>query len=523
MYDYVVVGAGSAGAVIASRLTEDPEVSVALIEAGSPDTAEKIHLPVAFPALFKGPYDWDLDTEPEPSLYNRRIYLPRGKTLGGSSSMNAMIYIRGNRADYDEWASGGATGWEYDDVLPYFKLAEGNERGEDDLHGAGGPLPVSEGRSLNPLGDSFLDAAEQAGYLRNPDFNGTTQLGVGRYQVTQRNGMRASTAVAYLHPVASRPNLTILTNASAENIVFEGRRAVGVRVRREGTAEEIRASREVILSAGAYGSPHLLLLSGVGPADQLAAFQIDVLQDLPVGQNLQDHPAVFVNFLTDRESLMTALTPDNLALLQNEGRGPLTSNIGEAGGFVQTRPGPEGVPDIQLHQAPVLFRQEGLGAAIAHGLGIGPCVLKPSSRGSVTLRSTSPGVAPRITHNYYTAPEDLQAQVAGVRIVLEIARQPALKSVITGSFSAPASEAEADIVDFIRRNTHTLYHPTSTCAIGAVVDERLRVHGIDGLRVADASVMPTITRGNTNAPTIMIGEKAAAMIREDAHIAGASA
>ncbi|WP_063064233.1 GMC family oxidoreductase [Nocardia violaceofusca] len=514
MYDYVVVGAGSAGCVLAARLSENPDVQVALIEAGPRDTAEEIHIPVAFPALFKGPLDWDLDTEPEAGLYGRRAYLPRGRMLGGSSSMNAMIYIRGARADYDGWAAVGAEGWSYDEVLPYFLRAEDNERGKDAYHGVGGPLSVSDGRSLNPLGEAFLAAAEQAGYGRNDDFNGATQTGVGRYQLTQRNGMRCSASVAYLHPALERPNLTVLTDTLAHKVVFDGGRATGVLIARGAETELIAARREVVLSAGAYGSAQLLMLSGVGPAEAIAPFGIEVLRELPVGQNLQDHPAVFLNYRTDRESLMTALSPENLALLQTEGRGPLTSNVGEAGGFFETRPGLAG-PDVQFHQAPALFYDEGMGPAVAHGFGFGPCVINPTSRGEVTLRSADPATAPRIRHNYLGTEADRAAMIAGLRIGLDIADRAAIREVTTGEFSVPASDFDDDLLDFARRTAQTLYHPTSTCAIGSVVDPQLRVLGLEGLRVADASVMPSVVRGNTNAPTIMIAEKAADLITAD--------
>lgn len=522
MYDYVVVGAGSAGSVLASRLSEDRRVQVAVIEAGPQDTADEIHLPVAFPSLFKSPLDWDYDTEPEAGLQFRRAYLPRGRVVGGSSSMNAMIYIRGARADYDGWAAGGADGWSFDEVLPYFMKAEDNERGKDAYHGVGGPLAVSESRSRHPLGDAFLRAAEQAGHLRNEDFNGSTQLGVGRYQVTQRNGMRCSAAVGYLHPAASRPNLTVVTGALAHRVVIENGRATGVVIGRDGSTEVIQARREVVLAAGAYGSAHLLLLSGVGPADQLSAFGIETIRDLPVGRNLQDHLSVFLNYRTDRESLMTALTPENLALLQEQGRGPLTSNIGEAGGFIETRGGLAG-PDIQFHMAPVLFHGEGMGAATEHGYAFGPCLINPTSRGEVTLRSASPGTAPRIQHNYLQTEEDRQSVIAGLRSALGIADQPALRELTTGEFSAPTGDSDAELLDFAARTAQTLYHPTSTCAIGAVVDPRLRVLGLRGLRVADASVMPSVVRGNTNAPTIMIGEKASDMVLEDAESEGTEA
>ncbi len=514
-FDYVVVGAGSAGCVIAARLSEDASVRVALVEAGPADTADEIHIPAAFPMLFKSRWDWDLDTDPEPALNGRRAYLPRGRMLGGSSSMNAMIYIRGNRADYDEWAAGGASGWGHDDVLEEFRAFEDNERGADRYHGTGGPLTVSDGRSLNPLGDAWVDAAVAAGFPRNDDFNGASQLGVGRYQLTQRNGMRCSTAVAYLHPAMTRPNLTVLTETLTHRVVFESSRAVGVQISSGGGLTTLRAEREVIVSAGAYGSPQLLLLSGVGPAAQLGAFQIPVVADLPVGQDLQDHYMVTLNYLTDLESLLTALTPDNVAILQSEGRGPLTSNVGEAGGFFQTRSGAT-APDVQFHQAPALFYGEGMGPLIAHGHAQGPCVLKPTSHGSVTLRTPAPDTAPRIQHQYLSTDEDRAAIVDGLRIALDIAAQPEFRAVCSGDFLVPEGTSDRELLAFAARNGQTLYHPTSTCAIGSVVDPRLRVHGVDNLRVADASVMPTVTRGNTNAPTILIAERAAQFARQDA-------
>ncbi|MFF6902746.1 GMC family oxidoreductase [Streptomyces hydrogenans] len=512
MYDYVIVGAGSAGCVLAARLSEDPDVRVALIEAGGPDTAQEIHIPAAFPQLFKSDLDWDLDSDPEPGIGGRRAYLPRGKVFGGSSSINAMIYIRGNRADYDGWAAAGATGWSYADVLPYFRRSEDNERGEDIYHGVDGPLTVSEGRSRHPLATAFVQAAQQAGHKVNDDFNGETQEGVGRYQLTQRGGLRCSAAVAYLHPALARPNLTVLSAARAHRVLVEGGRATGVEVDRGGGTEVVRAEREVILSAGAYESPKLLMLSGIGPAAALSAFGIGVVRDLPVGQGLQDHYMTLLNFRTDAESLLGAATPENAALLQTEGRGPLTSNIGEAGGFFRTRP-ELSAPDVQFHAAPVLFHQEGLGAPTGHGLAFGPCVVAPTSRGTVTLRSPRPDAAPRIVHNYLTTAEDRASIVAGIRTALEIAARPAVADLVTETFDAPTSHSDADLLDWARRSGQTLFHPTSTCAIGSVVDPELRVYDVEGLRVVDASVFPSVPRGNTNAPTIMVAEKAADLIK----------
>jgi choline dehydrogenase len=512
MSDYIIVGAGSAGCVLAARLTEDPAVSVTLIEAGGPDTAQEIHIPAAFPQLFKSQYDWDFSSEPEPGLAGKRVYLPRGKMLGGSSSMNAMVYIRGNRADYDGWATDGAAGWGFNDVLPYFRRSENNERGEDQFHGNLGPLSVCEGRSRNPLMDAFVQAGVQAGYQANPDFNADTQDGVGLFQNTQRNGMRCSAAVAYLHPAMVRPNLKVITDALTTQILFEGTRAIGVEIVVNGQVEKLYAQTEVIVSAGAYNSPQLLMLSGIGPAGDLAALQIAVRADLPVGVGLQDHPMTLMTWFTDTETLMTAATAENVGLLTTEGRGPLTSNIGEAGGFFRTRDGLD-APDVQFHAAPVMFYEEGMGVPTAHAFGFGPCVLKPSSRGRLTLRSANPQSKPRITHNYFATEEDRQSAIEGMRIGLAIAAQPAMQAHITGAHQVPASGSDTDIWAYIQQYTHTVYHPTSTCAIGPVVGNDLRVHGFEGLRVVDASVMPSVVRGNTNAPTIMIAERAADLIR----------
>jgi choline dehydrogenase len=510
-FDYVIVGAGSAGCVLAARLSEDPDVRVALLEAGGEDTEPLIHIPAAFPALFKSDLDWDLLGEREPGLDHRRLYLPRGRMLGGCSSINAMIYIRGNRADYDGWAQAGLEGWGYDDVLPYFKRSEDNERGENPFHGAGGPMTVSESRSMHPLVDAMLEAARQAGHEHNPDFNGARQEGVGRFQLTQRDGLRCSTADAFLRPAQGRPNLKVITRALALRVLFEGDRAIGVAISRDGQVQEIHADREVLLSAGAYQSPVLLMLSGIGPEDQLAPLGIEMRQALPVGHGLQDHCMAQVNYLTDEPSLYLATTPENLALLEAEGRGPLTSNIPEAAGFFRARAGVD-APDVEFHFAPSLFFDEGLTAPSDHGYCFGPVVIKPTSRGRVMLRAPLPDAKPRVLCNFLTTEADRQSMLAGLRIALEIGRQAPLKAVERKPFSVPDSDSDQDLMAFARRAGQSVYHPTSTCAMGSVVDAELRVYGVSGLRVVDASVMPEITRGNTNAPTIMIAERAADLI-----------
>jgi choline dehydrogenase len=512
VHDYVIVGAGSAGCVVANRLGEDPGVRVAVIEAGPPDDDPNIHMPFGFGLNLTSDFDWALFSEPEPGLDFRRNYLPRGRVLGGSSSLNAMIYIRGNPADYDEWAATGNDGWAYEDVLPYFKRAEDNERGANRWHGVGGPLSVSESRSMHPVVEAFVEACEQVGISPNGDLNGATQEGAGRFQVTQRNGRRCSTAVAFLRPAVERGNVEVLTDTRVYRILFEGSRAVGVEVARGGRIETIRAEREVILSAGTYHSPQLLMLSGVGPADMFAPLGMECRHDLPVGQNLQDHLMLSFVVLTDKGSLMSFATPEAFARYETEGQGPITSNGGEGGAFVRTREGLD-APDVQFHIGGMLLHEEFLGVPFDDAYTFGPAVVKPSSRGQVTLRSPVPHARPRIIHNYLQTEDDRRSLIAGVRLNLEIHNAPALREWRRADFLVPRSESEADIMDFVQRRAHTVYHPVGTCPMGSVVDAELRVLGLEGLRVVDASVMPAITRGNTNAPTIMIGEKGADLIR----------
>jgi choline dehydrogenase len=509
-YDYVIVGAGSAGCVLAARLTEDPDVRVALIEAGGSQDFPEVAMPMAFPLLFKSAADWDLFSEPEPGLGGRRLYLPRGKLLGGCGSINAMIYLRGNRVDYDEWAEQGATGWSFDEVLPYFKRSEDNERGESQFHGVGGPLKVSESRSNNELVDAMIQATVNAGHEHNPDLNGARQEGVGRFQVTQRDGRRESTYTAFLKPALSRPNLDVITHGFVTRVLFEGDRAVGVEVVEDRVPRELRVEREVILSAGAYQSPVLLMHSGIGPADDLRPLGIEVREDLPVGENLQDHLMCNLNLLTDGGSLFDAFTPENLKLFE-EGRGPLTSNLPEAGAFFRTRPGLN-APDIEFHYSPSLLYDQGLTPPHDHGVCYGPVLIKPEARGKVFLRSPLADAKPRIIHNYLTTENDRTSFVNGLRLAMEIAQQEPLKSRVREPYLAPKSDSDEDILAYAREHAHTVYHPTSTCAIGQVVDPELRVYGTEGLRVVDASVMPSITRANTHAPTIMIAEKAADLI-----------
>ncbi|MDP9347111.1 MAG: GMC family oxidoreductase N-terminal domain-containing protein, partial [Actinomycetota bacterium] len=458
--------------------------------------------------------DWDLGTGWEPGLDDRRVFLPRGKTLGGSSSLNAMIYIRGNAIDYDEWSE---MGWGWDDLLPYFRKAEDNVRGASELHGAGGPLRVSDSLARTGLSQAFLDAAAARGHRASEDFNGAHQDGFGWYQLTTRDGRRGSTAVAYLHPVMDRPNLTVETHMHVHRVVFEGRRARGIVASRLSELHEFGASTEVVLSAGAYLSPQILWLSGIGRPDELELLALETTAHVPgVGLGLQDHPTAGCTWLTtDPVSLKGALNDENLALWMGGG-GPLSSNVAEAGGFLRTRDG-LAAPDVQFHMVSAMYEQEGLVPPPEHGFTLSACVVKPESRGQVAVVSPDPTTKPFIVHNYFAEPEDMRSAIAGLRVVLELAATEPLAGLVAAPHMAPASDSDADLEAHIRHTAQTIYHPTSTCRMGAddlaVCDPGLRVRGVEALRVVDASVFPSVPRGNTNAPTIALAERAADLIR----------
>jgi choline dehydrogenase len=516
VFDYVIVGAGSAGCVLANRLSADPDVQVLLLEAGPPDVKENVHVPLGYLKLAATDVDWDYHSAPEPHCDGRRIPLPRGKVLGGSSSINAMVYIRGNRLDYDDW---GVPGWSSADLLPYFLKAEDNERGASEWRGAGGPLPVSEERSGNLISRAFVDAGVQAGLARNEDFNGAEQDGVGLYQVTQRDGMRASAAVAYLHPAMERPNLTVMPYMLAERVLLDGARAVGVQASQLGQAQEFRAEREVILCGGAYNSPQLLMLSGIGPAEHLTLREVEVLLDQPaVGANLSDHPATQLVWTTpEPESLLLALEPAALEEYEATRTGPFTSNLAEAGGFARVASDAP-APDVQFHVAPVHIVDEGMSDPEAHGVWVSPCLLTPQSRGSVRLASSDPTAKPIVRNEFYSVGDDMQRMIAALRLTLDICGRPAMSPYCAEPFNTPPGDTDEAIRAHVARTTFAVYHPVGTCRMGAdaeaVVDAQLRVNGIEGLRVVDASVMPAVPRGNTNAPTIAVAERAADLIRQ---------
>ncbi len=528
-FDYVILGGGSAGCVLAGRLSEDPSVRVCLLEAGPPDTSILIKVPAGLALLAKNNQaNWAYTTVPQPGLNGRRGYQPRGKVLGGSSSINAMIYIRGHAADYDHWEAEGNPGWAWRDVLPFFRQAENNERGGDDWHGVGGPLNVMDLRSPNRFGELFVEAARQCGHAWNRDFNGAEQEGVGSYQVTHRNGERFSAARAYLDPARGRPNLTILTGAHATRILFDGTRACGVAFRDGGGAREVRARREVLLSAGALQSPQLLLLSGVGSGAALQSLGIPVVADLPgVGEHLHDHVDVVQVFDSPGNHDLFAMSlPGVWRALKGIGdwrrerRGMLTTNFAESGGFIRSRP-EEPIPDLQLHFVIGKLVDHGRKTQFGPGYSCHVCLLRPRSRGSVRLASSDPMAAPLIDPAFLSDPDDVSRLVRGFRRMREIMHAPALAPFrgreLGGSGDA---QTDAQIEAFIRDHADTIYHPVGTCRMGPgerdVVDPRLRVRGVDGLRVVDASIMPRIVGGNTNAPVIMIAERAAHLIREDA-------
>ena len=514
MYDYVVVGAGAAGCVLASRLSEEPDVSVCLIEAGPVNSHENFHLPVAGGKFFRTHVDWDYDSHPEQFLDGRRVYLPQARVLGGGSSVNGMAYVRGNPADYDGWRQ---PGWSYREMLPYFKRSEDNERGADAYHGIGGPMRVSDGRSGSPGATAFLAAAAEAGYPGNPDFNGAEQEGFGEYQVTMRDGRRASTATEFLRPAADRPNLVVETHLQVHRVLIENGRAAGVVGHRLDEMIEIRAAREVVVATGAYNSPRLLMLSGIGPADQLRSFGLPVVADSPeVGQNLQDHPHTWMSFAHDQQiSLLSAGDPEHVARYARDRTGLLASNGPETGGFVRTGAG-SAAPGLQFICMPMMIADTFLSPPTRHALSFGASVLRPASRGAVTLFSDEPTAKPKIVHNYLAEPADLDTAVAGLRIGLELSRQPSLKPWTPKAIAAPVSDSEADLRTYARRFTQTGLHPAGTCAMGRVVDAELRVHGVIGLRVVDASVIPELVSGNTMAPVIAVAEKAADLMRHPA-------
>lgn len=525
MFDYIIVGAGSAGCVLAHRLSEDPANKVLLIEAGKTDKKREIHIPAAFSKLFKTEYDWTYHTLPQPAADNREMYLPRGKVLGGSSSINAMIYIRGHRADYDLWADRGNKGWGYDDLLPYFIRSEDQIRGADAFHGTGGPQPVVDPQEPHPISQSLITAAEEAGFSANPDFNGAKQDGFGLYQLIQRNGKRVSAAKAFLDPIKNRPNLRILTEVEVLSLEMEGRRVKGVQARLDTHIQIYTASQAVILSAGAYNSPQLLLRSGIGPGTELQTLEKRVKHHLPaVGKHLQDHlivPMVFDN--KDSRTLEKAESPAALINYLIWAEGPLSSNVAEAGGFVRTLPDLP-APDIQFHFAPGYFMRHGFDLpSRGTGFSLGPTLLQPKSRGQITLNPDDISGAPLIDHAYLEATEDVEALVRGMQIGYQIVHQPALLQYLKG-YHLPDRRLhdEAEMAAHVRAEAQTLYHPVGTCRMGpdemAVVDDRLRVKGLQGLYVVDASVMPEIVRGNTHAPVMALAEKAADLIREDQNL-----
>lgn len=521
-YDYLIIGAGSAGCVMANRLSANPNTRVCLLEAGPADNSPLVSIPVGIIALMRSnKRNWRYWTEPQQHLDGRRIYIPRGKTLGGSSSVNAMIYTRGHPWDYDHWAALGNHGWNWDAVLPIFKRSENNARGADAFHGAGGPLNVSDPKYTHPSSSAFVEACRQAGFAHNDDFNGATQEGTGLYQLTQINGERSNVARGYLHPVAGRPNLEIITGARASRVLLDGRRAIGAEYQRAGQTHRIEAGR-VILCGGAINSPQLLLLSGIGARDQLEPLGINVAHELPgVGQNLQDHPdALVVHRSSQHDSL--SLGPGylpqaarNLYRFARHRDGAFTTNVAEAGGFIKSQAA-EAIPDLQLHLSAALLDNHGLNWRFAMGWGYSAhvAVIRPKARGFVGLTDANPASPARIDPNLLGDPDDRERLLRGVKIVRDILRQGAL-GPWRGEEIFPGGDRHNDeqLRSFLRAKAETIYHPVGTCKMGsdelAVVDSKLKVHGMDGLYVVDASIMPTLIGGNTNAPTVMIAEKAA--------------
>ncbi len=530
MYDYIIVGAGSAGCVLAARLSADPSVSVLLLEAGPADDADEIHAPAALNRLFQTEYDWNYLTVPQRSAGGRSVYWPRGKVLGGSSSINAMVYIRGNRHDFQAWRDEhGCSGWGYEDLMPYFRRAEDNSRGASPYHGTGGPLAVTEPRYKSPACEAFIAAAQEQGAKANDDFNGPRQDGVGWYQLTQRNGRRCSAATAYLHPAMSRPNLTVHTGTLVTKVLIEGGQAIGVSYLHHGEPQTASANAEIILSAGAVNSPQLLMLSGVGPAEHLIEMGITVHHDSRgVGVNLSDHPVLPVIWSTPRlRGLWEKGGHANLLRWQLTHRGPLTSNVAESGGFAHSEPGLP-APDLQLHVLPVPYQNQGLDDPAQRAMSVLVGLVDVASRGRIRLRSADPRHRPAIDPGYLSDDRDGRALAAGLKMAREFVTAKPMAAICTSELAPGAHvRSDAELLQYVRNSVVTLYHPVGTCAMGgesrwnSVVDAELRVRGVTGLRVVDASVMPVVPRGNTNAPTIAIAERAADLIAGRAPLAAA--
>ena len=529
--DFIVVGGGSGGCAVAGRLSEDAATSVALLEAGAKNDNWVVTTPGAIILMVGGKVNnWAFDTVPQKGLNGRIGYQPRGKGLGGSSAINAMVYIRGHKWDYDHWASLGNTGWGYTDVLPYFKKSENNTELDGEYHGKGGPLNVTKLQSDNPVQEVFLQGARELQLPIRDDFNGAEQEGLGIYQVTQRNGERWSAARGYIHPVMDkRPNLQVKTEAYATRILFDGKRAVGVEYTQGNEKKQLRARREVILSSGAFQSPQLMMLSGVGDAAALQKLGIASVHNLPgVGKNLQDHPDFVFGFTSDLPYFAglsfggIARIFKGIAQYRRERRGPMTSNVAECGGFLKTRPD-LAVPDIQLHFCTAMVEDHGRKPRWGTGFSCHVCLLRPKSRGSVWLDSADPTRAPAIDPNFLGETEDLEIMVAGFKMTRRLMETPAIKALQKTDHFTKDVRTDDDIRNVLRQRVDTVYHPVGTCKMGvdamAVVDPKLRAHGVQGLRVADASIMPTLIGGNTNAPSIMIGEKCADMIRNEMRVA----
>jgi len=516
-FDYIIIGAGSAGCVLAGRLSENPSTRVLLLEAGGKDWHPFIHMPAGLAKLIGLEFlNWSYETEPQQQMNGRRLFWPRGKVLGGSSSINAMCYCRGHRKDYDSWAESGAAGWDFASVLPYFIKSEDQENGASEFHGAGGPLGVRNLRHTNPLSSVFLEAAVQAGFSRTDDFNGPRQRGFSQYQVTQRNGRRCSAAVAYLRPALGRSNLTVSTHSLAEQIILDGERAAGVKYRRKGKLQSARGG-QVILSSGAINSPQLLMLSGIGPADHLRSVDLDVRHDLAgVGKNLQDHLDVCTLISSHHRGTYDQLSDIVVGLRYLFGRkGPGSSNIAEAGGFIVSRHAEDDRPDIQMHFVPALLDDHGRNTLPGHGMTIHACALRPESRGELTLKSSNPAEAPAMQPNYLSKRYDRNMMLECVKLSREIFAQESFAPYRDGEiFPGPEAQSEESVMEFVRNKAETIYHPIGTCKMGSdemsVVDPQLRVRGLQGLSVVDCSIMPTLVSGNTNAPAIMIAEKFAA-------------